>query len=82
MKTKYKHIEFEQGQTSYERYLCCNRKDKTVLGEIEYHRDWHQFVIGFNSDCIFSSSCLNDISHFLGQLNKKEVANETNTTQT
>lgn len=68
MKTKYKYVEFAKDFRGD--WLCFNRKSEDELGWIEYRTGWRQFVINTSPDIIFSAGCLDDISHFLGQLNK------------
>lgn len=69
MKTKYKYIHFRE----FPGYWSCkNNKSKVTLGIVEYYRPWKQWCyIPFSTSVVFSADCLDDISHFLGQLNKK-----------
>ncbi len=77
MKTKYKYIYFEQ-QTEFDAltdnpvYLCKTNRLKTILAQIYYYDVWKQYVAEFSQHSVYSSDCLDDISDFLKQLNKKE----------
>jgi len=66
MKTRYKFIHFKQ--TGEKFYLVFNNKSKCVLGKIEYFYQWRQYVFSASPLAIFSASCLDDISDFIGQL--------------
>ena len=75
MKTKYKFIEFDmmpEDDRGCVFYSCLNRKTGDCLGFVEYYKDWRQYCFEPADGAIFSSSCLADIQHFLGQLNKKD----------
>ncbi len=77
MKTKYEHIYFEKDNDDPVIWDCHNNKGYGVLGFVDYYKVWKQFV--FNSaDCaVFSNDCLDDISHFLKQLNAERSGDET-----
>jgi len=73
MKTKYKYIEFEfiDRKNHKKGGFCKNKKTKYTLGYWDFHKPWNQYVIEFMEDCVFNESCLQDIAHFLNQLNGK-----------
>lgn len=70
MKTAYKHIEFIE-TTLQGHWNCLNKKHGDDLGSVFFYQPWKQFVFEFCElgDCVFNSSCLRDIAHFLDQLN-------------
>jgi len=69
MKTKYKHIEFNE--VTYNSWTCFNRHYEELIGWVRYYDEWRQFVFSADSAYAdFSKSCLEDIAHFLSQLNK------------
>jgi hypothetical protein len=75
MKTVYKYIKFELHEPpDHKRWVCVNKKTGTGLGEAIYYEMWHQWVVEFEEGCVFNNTCLNDISHFLTQLNKQSKA--------
>ena len=73
LKTKYKYIEFVQESNMYQAnpiWRCKNKRHGSQLGIVEYYPEWKQWVIGaIDHRNIFSADCLDDISHFLKQLN-------------
>lgn len=75
MKTKYKYIHFEHRSselyTNDNIWTCRNNKSNSLLGMIEYYPSWRQHVISFEKGCVFNNTCLQDIIHFLEQLNKQ-----------
>lgn len=70
MKTSYKYIEFEPTLGHDDEWKCVNKKAKTILGYVSFYEPWKQYVIEFLEDCVFNVSCLNNIAHFLRQLNQ------------
>ena len=74
LKTKYKYIEFNQESNMYQDnpiWRCVNRKSKGQLCIIEYYPDWKRWVMGAVDHMnIFSRDCLEDIIHFMSQLEK------------
>lgn len=73
MKTKYKYIEFIQ-TTIVDNWNCLNKKGGDELGSVFFYKPWKQFVFEFIElgDCVFNSTCLRDVAHFLDQLNKQK----------
>lgn len=67
MQTEYKYIKF------YRRNLdtwYCRNKEGTLLGLVIFEQGWKQYVFTpMLEELIFSATCLDDISHFLKQLN-------------
>lgn len=74
MKTKYKNIYFEKHSDGegkgFEFYECRNNKTTSILGWILYHTPWRKYVFEGVKGCIFDTSCLADIIHFMNQLKK------------
>lgn len=71
LKTKYKYIEFkERPHKEAELWICLNKKDGTHLADLIYYKPWRQWVVEFQEGCVFNNTCLNDISHFLRQINQ------------
>jgi len=77
LKTEYKYIMFVQ-TTLVDNWNCLNKKQKDELGSVFFYKPWKQYVFEFNElgDCVFNSSCLRDIAHFLDQLNKQRNINQ------
>ena len=73
MKTKYKYINFKKTPEETQ-WICLNNGAGNILGVIEYHPKWRQYVIDFKERCIFNNQCLCDIADFLTQLNEKTKA--------
>ena len=72
MKTKYKHIQFEKAPPGLGWiWSCYNNKTNELLGDIDYYKSWRQYVIEFQSGCVFNNQCLRDIADFLDQINKE-----------
>ncbi len=69
LKLKYKFIGFYE--TVPGKWICYNNKSNAQLGYITLYEPWNQYVIEFNQDAVFNNQCLNDISNFLTQINKK-----------
>ena len=73
MKTRYKHIHFEEVTgLATPRWLCENNKDGASLGEIAWMTSWKRFVFQPDAYTEFDSSCLRDIASFLDAL-KQEI---------
>lgn len=76
-KTKYKHIEFREHVLKRDGkdvtvWLCSNPKAGVTLGWVESYPSWKQHVFSaLNNTMIFSASCLEDIVHFIKQLDTK-----------
>lgn len=71
LKTKYKYIEFEESPDKEAKlWVCLNRKAESHLADLIYYEPWRQWVVEFQPECVFNNTCLNDISHFLRQLNQ------------
>lgn len=83
MKTKYRFIHFEtlsddtlakmdvEKVTQLREPLnCLSNKTQCVLGRVEYFTPWRQWVIAPWEDCVWNTTCLADLMHFLGQLNE------------
>ncbi len=70
MKTKYKHIYFEQGGQLYSKvnWLCRNKKTDDLLGEIEFYDQWNKWTFSGSMNSVFDTSCLKDIINFMEQL--------------
>lgn len=69
MKTVYRYIRFDL-EGGY--WKCMNKRAANILGYASYYPQWKQWVMEFERDCVFNNSCLNDMAHFLSQLNKLE----------
>lgn len=88
MKTKYKHIYFEDISVAYPKrktstYVCKNHLE-IVLGWISWASSWRQYTFTprRTEELIFAASCLDDISHFIKQLmNKRAVDKKRNKVQ-
>lgn len=74
MQTEYKHINFQKVNARFTTkpiYRCVSNKSiDGVLGTIKYYPYWQKHCFFPEANIVFSADCLNDISHFLGQLVK------------
>lgn len=72
MKTVYRYIKFERTESmGLVIWQCRNSRHDDLLGKCQWDIQWHQFVFFPTSQwCVFSADCLDDISHFLKQLNE------------
>jgi len=76
MKTKYKYIYFVDCSFLFKKrktkiWLCKNNHSDSILGEIRWYSRWRQYCIFFESEAVFNSTCLLDITDFLKQLNSE-----------
>ena len=67
MKTKYKFIHFVEFKDGL--WLCKNNKSNDELGYLEFYSRWKQWTFRATAMAVFNSTCLDDISDFLKQLN-------------
>jgi hypothetical protein len=70
MKTKFRHIYFEQ--MTRLRWLCLSRTQGSLLASLEWYSVWKQWVLVPQPDTVFSADCLQDIITFISQLEKKQ----------
>lgn len=71
MKTRYRYIHFKQAR---DLWICFNNKTNEPLCSLEYYPPWFQWVLASKSPTsVFSADCLQDISHFMGQLPKPDA---------
>lgn len=74
MKTKYKHIHFEEIPEGLGiGWECFNNKTGDLMATIEYYKSWRKYAIAFTDDFIYDASCLRDIADFLAQLDKEKA---------
>lgn len=67
--SKYRFIHFEEKNTEHGiRYFCKNNKTGDHLGECAFYKKWKEWVY-LPKDIVMSSQCLEDVAHFLRQLN-------------
>ncbi len=71
MKTSYKFIKFEEVFLAVKGWGCLNKKTGDILGIATFYPEWRQWVMDFKEASVFNKSCLEDIAHFLGQLNEQ-----------
>lgn len=67
MKTQYTHIDFVENLGGH--WSCLNRRGRNELGRCAFYRPWKQWVFQPQPSTEFSADCLEDIAHFLRQLN-------------
>lgn len=80
MKTKYKHIHFEDVSYLYHKrttstWYCLNGKN-IQLGRIEWYSPWRQYCFTVYTGIVLNAGCLKDIADFIKQLmeeRKKKV---------
>jgi hypothetical protein len=70
VKTRYQFIHMLQvpsrGTTS--RWQVCNNRSGDELGIIAWYGSWRQYCFEPSGPTVYSAGCLDDISHFIGQL--------------
>jgi hypothetical protein len=74
MQLKYKYFHFSDASSFYPKrktktFDCINNKSGAILGNIKWYSNWRQYCFFSSDNTIFNSSCLEDISYFLKQLN-------------
>jgi hypothetical protein len=74
MQTKYEYLTFEKtaqpGKTTV--WDCKNSRSGTVLGIVKWYSPWRQYCYFPTVQAVYSTGCLNDITHFIGQLKEGE----------
>ena len=70
MKTKYKYIYFERAPVGISGWACWNKRG-LLLGAVRYIGKWKEWEFQPKPDMGFTIECLNDIAHFISQLNKE-----------
>jgi len=65
MKIRYKFIHFV---IVVDAWVCFTNRGDNVLGTLEYHKQWKQWVFQPEACCEFSMDCLEDIIAFTKQL--------------
>lgn len=71
MRTKYKFLLFEKADkqpTRTQVWECKNAKSGNVLGLVKWYGPWRQYCYFPVVQAVYSDGCLNDITHFIGQL--------------
>jgi len=80
MKTKYRYIHFEQGNNFIDSLLFnlpddkketwhCKTRSGNTIGIVAWYGQWQQYCLFPEENTVFNSGCLENIQHFLGQLN-------------
>lgn len=74
MKTKFKHIYFENISEEYPKrktqvWVCRNNSEDTFLGNIKWYSPWRQYCFYVTDNIILAKSCLTDIAYFVIHLN-------------
>lgn len=73
IKTRYKYIEFSDGDGEGGMWVCANRYHGDSLGCVEFYSPWRRWVFTPNHDTTFSADCLRDVIHFMSQLPNKRT---------
>ncbi len=70
MKLRYEFIHFDQVPTKgiTSRWLVRNNRSNDDLGVVAWYGAWRQYCFEPSDPSVYSAGCLNDISHFIGQL--------------
>lgn len=68
MKTHYKFIHFAKHEDFDTAWWCHNNRTGGTLGMVEWYRPWKQYIFNAHDDSLFSADCLQDIIHFMSQL--------------
>jgi hypothetical protein len=78
MNTRYKYIEFIRVPSLKPRktdvWACVNIRSRGELGKVKWYPAWRQYCFFPAHETVFNSSCHNDISAFLDQLNSGHKA--------
>ncbi len=70
MQTRYTHIHFApyaNGST----WLCLTNRAGDLLGTVELYQPWQEHCFYPEPGTLYSAGCLDDVAHFLRQLNGK-----------
>ncbi len=71
MKTKYKHIHFEQIEDYYKkaRWSCRNNRSGDEVGSVFWYEPWRRYCFSqADEGILFDTGCLQDIINFMEQL--------------
>jgi len=70
MQTKYKYIHFEIIEEKRKTHVwgCFNNRSGKLIGEIKWYSAWRQYCFFPYTRSLFNDTCLDNVSHFLGQL--------------
>lgn len=78
MRTEYQYLVFVQKESSGKttKWDCWNKKSReevgsNPLGEVKWHSSWRQYCYFPLVQAVYSSGCLNDISDFINELNRR-----------
>ena len=73
LRTKYKHIYFEQDENEpSDEWICYNCDDEILFHISEFYIRWKQPVSeSYDKGIIMSAGCHRDIADFLDQLKEK-----------
>lgn len=70
MQTRYKYIQLvktaDTGKTT--RWDCLNNSSRGLLARAFWYGPWRQYCIEFQPECVFNSTCMQDVLHFIAQL--------------
>lgn len=67
MRRAYKYIKFNLGESGI--WWCSNKKNGTLLGSVSIFEAWKQYCFFPFDETVLNATCLQDVIHFLGQLN-------------
>jgi hypothetical protein len=72
MKTQYKYIHFVEivQDPNHSTWSCRTNSGQLELGRTEWYYPWKQYCYSPTYQAVYSADCLDDISHFMGQLKK------------
>ena len=72
MKMTYKYIEFFKwtGMDGEIYWRCQNRRGKYLLASVAYVPKWKEWEFLPQPNMSFTIECINDIGHFIKQLNE------------
>ena len=76
MQIKYTFIHFvltaEKPKTSV--YDCISNRGGDILGEVAWYPTWRQYCFQPDYGTVFSRGCMEDINHFIRQLEEIRTA--------
>ena len=73
MKTRYQFVHFEKigGMDTKYIWSCRNNRSGDELGQVQWYNAWRQYCFEPSGPSVYSAGCLDDISHFIGQLQQE-----------
>ena len=74
MKTEYDYLSFDLTEKQPKKttsWYCREKSNKNILGYVGWYAPWRQYCFCPVGQTVFNESCLQDIRHFIGQLEEE-----------